>query len=175
VIHIHILDVIHNDLVFHIHRLLPLWLQYVLGFYYGLYLLITLTTLWIFIFHLKTTSSALHPLWCINYEYLSLIPPILLSRLTVPSHRNVCEFCVWSGDDKVSATLLSINCRALRGVLRWHISSCSYVFRRLLTPTSGSFSSTTVSSQHIKYLCELTSCLLKIAIFSQIPSFLNHQ
>jgi hypothetical protein len=40
-----------------------------------------------------------------------------------------------------------------------HIIFCCYTFRCLLKPSSGSFSPTTVLSQHIRYLCAIISGL----------------
>jgi len=48
--------------------------------------------------------------------------------------------------------------------LRSHITACSYVFRCLLTWSSGSFNPTSVPSQHIRHLWELISCLLNIVM-----------
>ena len=54
------------------------------------------------------------------------------------------------------------------------VSSWFYAFRCLFTPSSRSFSLTTVPSQHIKCLCALVGCLSKIVVFSQRHHFLYH-
>jgi len=43
-----------------------------------------------------------------------------------------------------------------------------------LTPSSRSFNPVLVPSPHIKYLCTIVSCLLKIVIFSEIHNCLYH-
>jgi hypothetical protein len=72
-------------------------------------------------------------------------------------------------------SLLFTNYHALHWVLHSCISSCSYAFQCLLTPSSGNFSQTMVPAQRIKCLCILVGCLLKIVVIPQIQHFLYHE